>query len=132
VDDSHIGVTSSHIDDPDLTLEDNIRLHELRVLEDLTKLAQHYERLLWSTGGALNILKCSWVLISWVWTNGRARLATIEKAPGQITLTAGKEPRRQEVPRLQPSATYRTLGICISGEGKQKASKALLRGHAAT
>jgi len=67
VDDSHIGVTSSHIDDPDLTLEGNIRLHELRVLEDLTKLAQHYERLLWSTGGALNILKCSWVLISGHW-----------------------------------------------------------------
>ena len=59
VDDSHIGVTSTHTEDPHLSLEDNIRLHEMQVEEDLTKLAQHYERLLWSTGGALNILKCS-------------------------------------------------------------------------
>ena len=33
------------------THADNMRLHELQVQEDITKLAQHYERLLWSTGG---------------------------------------------------------------------------------
>ena len=40
VDDSHVGVTSAYQDDPDLPIEDNIRLHELQVVEDLTKLAQ--------------------------------------------------------------------------------------------
>jgi len=81
----------SFVDDPELSIEDNGRLHELQVIDDLTKLAQHYERLLWSTGGALNILKCSWLLISWVWKNGRASLATIEQAPGKIALTAGTD-----------------------------------------
>mmetsp|Transcript_7234 Transcript_7234/g.10506 ORF Transcript_7234/g.10506 Transcript_7234/m.10506 type:complete len:281 (-) Transcript_7234:3541-4383(-) len=132
VDDSHVGVTSSYEDDMDLSLEDNIRLHELRVEEELTKLAQHYERLLWSTGGALNILKCSWVLISWVWKNGRAKLATKTQAPATLRLTSGDSPTMQTVPRLDPTETYRTLGVFINGSGSTTQAKEILRGHAAT
>mmetsp|Transcript_21350 Transcript_21350/g.30549 ORF Transcript_21350/g.30549 Transcript_21350/m.30549 type:complete len:1538 (+) Transcript_21350:1841-6454(+) len=132
VDDSHVGVTSSHEDVPDLSMENNLRLHELQVLEDLTKLAQHYERLLWSTGGALNIKKCSWVLISWIWKNGRAKLATIQQAPGEIKLTSGDSTEKQVVPRMQPTETYRTLGVFINGSSNTKQARDILRGHAAT
>lgn len=124
VDDSHVGATSSYLDDPYLNMEDNTRLHELQVVQDLTKLAQHYERLLWMTGGALNILKCSWVLISWVWKNGRARPATIRESPAKLILTSGAESTGQEVPRLEPSKVYRTLGVYIT------AGTAQPRGHA--
>ena len=131
VDDSHLGVTSAYEDDPTLTMEDNTRLHELHVIEDLTKLAQHYERLLWSTGGALNILKCSWVMISWVWKHGRARLATIAQAPGVLSLTSGDSRQKETVPRLQPTEIYRTLGVFINGSNKRDKAKAILRGHSA-
>ena len=131
VDDSHLGVTSAHEDDPAFTLEENIRLHELRVTEDLGKLAQHYERLLWSTGGALNIGKCSWNLISWRWKNGRAKLATIEQAPAALRLTAGMSLQKETVPRLQPTETYRTLGVFLNGKGCMKRPLAIQRGRSA-
>ena len=131
VDDSHLGVTSSHIDDPALSLEDNIRLHELQVVNDLGTLAQHYERLLWSTGGALNIGKCSWNLISWRWKNGRASLATSSQARAELRLTAGASSRRETVPRLQPYETYRTLGVFINGKGCMRQPRKILRGKSA-
>jgi hypothetical protein len=121
-----------HIDDPSLTMVDNIRLHELQVVDDLQKLAQHYERLLWFTGGALNILKCLWVLISWIWKNGRAKPATIKDAPATLKLTSGRNSISQEVPRLEPLTLYRTLGVYITGDGTTTKAKELLRGHSTT
>jgi len=132
VDDSHLGVTSSFEDDHNLTMEDNTRIHELQVTGDLQRLAQHYERLLWSTGGGLNIGKCSWNLISWRWKDGKATLATIEQAPGDLWLTSGDSSIvKERVPRLQPTATYRTLGVFIYGKGCTKRPREILRGYAA-
>eukprot|EP00590_Aulacoseira_subarctica_P000484 CAMPEP_0172433734 /NCGR_PEP_ID=MMETSP1064-20121228/69404_1 /TAXON_ID=202472 /ORGANISM="Aulacoseira subarctica , Strain CCAP 1002/5" /LENGTH=69 /DNA_ID=CAMNT_0013181815 /DNA_START=218 /DNA_END=427 /DNA_ORIENTATION=+ len=39
VDDSHFGATSTYRDDENLSMDDNLRLHELQVTEDLQKLA---------------------------------------------------------------------------------------------
>jgi hypothetical protein len=40
-------------------------------------LAQEWERLLYSTGEALNIQKCFWFNISCRWSNGKATMATM-------------------------------------------------------
>ena len=129
VDDSQFGVTSSYKDDNTLTMNDNIRLHELQVIEDLQKLAQQYERLLYTTGGALNLKKCHWVLISWMWNNGTPTLATIEQAPGELLLTDGISQVLSAIPRLQPTASYRTLGAYINGSGKMIKALQLSRSH---
>mmetsp|Transcript_16534 Transcript_16534/g.23566 ORF Transcript_16534/g.23566 Transcript_16534/m.23566 type:complete len:608 (+) Transcript_16534:2708-4531(+) len=130
VDDSHLGTTSAYVDDPSLSMEDNTRLHELQGIGDLNRLAQHYENLLWSNGGGLNIGKCLWCLISWQWKNGRAYLATISQAPGALKLTSGSSTHKEVVPRFQPTETYRTLGVFISGSGGTKKSMEILRGRA--
>jgi len=55
--------------------------------------AQSWERLLWMTGGALNLKKCFWYHIEWKWTaTGAPAMMTIDKTPGwTIQLTQGSD-----------------------------------------
>jgi hypothetical protein len=129
VDDSHFGVTSQHIHNDSLSMAENIAKHEEQCLLDIKILSQAYERLLWSTRGALNILKCSWVFITWRWNHGYATMATIAQSPGSLQLTSGKSQVLQTVPRLEITAGYRTLGCYIAGNGSMRKAKSVLRAH---
>lgn len=55
MDDSSLGVTSQHAWDPDLSASENQQATIQHALEHLTRLAQHWERLLFTTGGAINL-----------------------------------------------------------------------------
>lgn len=122
VDDSGLGVTTTVPNDPSAPLSENIEAQETQVIYDTKILAQHYERLLTATGGALNIQKCHWNLIIWVWTDGVARLATITESPGEIRLMSGYNPEEEVVPRIETSMGYRTLGVYIAANGEMTKS----------
>jgi hypothetical protein len=62
VDDSSLGVTSQYIWDPDLPDHDNHQAQTAHTVEKLTELAQHWEKLLFTTGGALNLQKSHWYI----------------------------------------------------------------------
>ena len=65
VDDTKFGVTAGQPEgycEP--TTADTLAQVE-QVISDLTKLSQHYEKLLYTSGGALNIRKCHWVMMAW-------------------------------------------------------------------
>jgi hypothetical protein len=66
VDDSGLGtnVCSSDANHP----------KEESLIMNLKRLSQEWESLLYSTGGALNLSKCFWFLLSWRWHNGLAIL----------------------------------------------------------
>ena len=57
VDDSSLNVTSEYIYDQTLTDEANRWLETEHLVSQLTTLGQHWERLLFSTGGAINFQK---------------------------------------------------------------------------
>jgi hypothetical protein len=54
VDDSSLGITSNYEHDPALSLEENITAECQQVIAALWQKAQHWEKLLFSTGGAIN------------------------------------------------------------------------------
>jgi hypothetical protein len=70
-----------------IALNRNRQLEIAHVVRQLTKLAQHWERLLYSTGGAINMQKSHWYLMTWIWTNCIPRLATIHTTPAGLELT---------------------------------------------
>jgi hypothetical protein len=61
VDDSSLGVTSEYVHDPDLSHCVNRDREVNHVVSRLELLVQHWERLLFSTGGAINMQKKSLV-----------------------------------------------------------------------
>jgi hypothetical protein len=50
------------------------------LLRSLQAMAQSWERLSFTTGGALNLQKSFWTLITWNWKNGTATMATPQQA----------------------------------------------------
>jgi len=127
VDDTKFGVAMEP-GDGSLEITDVIVQNEIQqILTDLTKLSQHYEKLLYASGGALNIRKCHWFLIAWTWVNGKAYLKKASDSPGKLLLTSGASTIPEEVPRIEPSTGYRTLGAYIAGDGNMKKALAIGR-----
>jgi len=120
VDDTSLGVTSTYINNPELTIEENMLAEMALVVTNLTKLAQHWERLLFSTGGAINMKKSHWYLMTWLWKKGVPTVAPISKRPATLTLTTGYSSSPEVVPRIEPTASFRTLGVYLSPSGSQK------------
>lgn len=129
VDDTQFGVTAlPSVTDEELTSEAQ-EAQEAQIIEGLQKLGQQYEWLLLATGGALNLKKCHWILIAWRWVHGKAYIAPIKEAPGSLLLTSGYSTEVEEVPRFEPGASYRTLGVHLTVTGSMKKAQALLRNY---
>ena len=126
VDDTKFGITADlHLGQ--VPTEDSTTLQVTYVLQELTRLSQHYEKLLYASGGALNILKCHWVLLAWRWVYGKAYLMTTTECPGKLFLTSGSSTTPEEVLRLDPGTSYRTLGAYIAVNGNMRKALALNR-----
>jgi hypothetical protein len=129
VDDSSLCVTSEYIIDPNLTEAEN-RAKELdHLVSRLATLSQHWERLLFTTGGAINFQKSHWYLMTWLWKNGIPRLATASQSPASMSLTTGSDPLLELVPRKEPTAGFRTLGVYLTPSGQYRTQVNILCGH---
>ncbi len=114
VDDSSLSITSRYCHNPTDTLQNNDIQDNITTIKSLMTMAQHWERLLFSMGGAINMQKSFWYLIAWVWKKGVPTLATSATAPGIMELTSGYSSMTSTVPRIEPSDSFHMLGVYIS------------------
>jgi hypothetical protein len=117
VDDTSLLVTSDYVQNPNLLPHINRGLETDHLIQRLTHLSQHWERLLFSTGGAINLQKSHWYLMAWLWREGVPRLATSREAPGSLYLTACYSRVQEIIPRLAPTDGFCTLGVYLSPSG---------------
>ena len=107
-----------------------------RVMSRLTIAAQQHERTLFATGGKLALQKCTWVLVKWAWVEGKATLTTIDDhdqhSIGKLLLQQSETREEVEIPRLNPSNAYRTLGAWIAADGNQQHQLEVLQERVAT
>jgi hypothetical protein len=129
VDDSSLSVTSEYVRNPNLPMDTNDTADINTTVQAMSTLAQHWERLLFSTGGAINLQKRFWYLMAWVWKNGIPSLAPTAKAPGIMELTSGASTVLYTVPRIDVNDSFRTLGIYLSPSGSQIKQVTILRQH---
>jgi hypothetical protein len=120
VDDTGLAVSSAYQWDPLLPSSEITICNINTVVSQLQALAQHWEWLLFSTGGAINLLKSFWYLMSWNWQTGIPRLLSTDKSPAQLQMTTGYATQADIVPRIDPHTSFRTLGVYISPSGCQK------------
>jgi hypothetical protein len=130
VDDSSLSATSDFVADPNQTTLENFRAEVQHLVTKLTSLSQHWERLLFTTGGAINFQKSHWYIMTWLWRNGVPTLAPPSLAPSSLTLTTGSEPLAVTVPRISPYTGFRTLGVYITPSGNYQQQVKMLRGYA--
>jgi len=108
VDDSFIGTIPSRpqaLNHPSHTTTKELAL---KALGNLTILAQQWEHLLFTTGGEICLSKSFWYLLSWKWTKaGTARPNSSSASPASLQLTSGYDTNKINVPRVEPTSTYR-------------------------
>jgi hypothetical protein len=92
VDDTSNGCNDAHLDEP---------MPYAKLIAMAQAGAQIWERLLYSSGSALELKKCFWYLIYWPWVNGHPQMAMNLSCPGIIALTSGNIPNYQVIPRLE-------------------------------
>ncbi len=120
VDDSYLASSST---DPHHPVEST--------LSNLQRLSQKWERGLFTTGGAINLQKSFWVLMSWRWKHGQALLLPPSLHSHKLLLTAGYDTSESvQVPQMSPYDSYRTLGAFLSPSGGMNKSFEVLRNHA--
>jgi hypothetical protein len=51
-------------------------------------------------GGALNLQKCFWFIMSWLWVKGKEKLHTTLTLPGELKMTSGDNPATVTIPRI--------------------------------
>jgi hypothetical protein len=108
VDDSANGVSDAHQEVPMSVTE---------IVGHLQNTAQTWERVLFSSGGSLNIPKCFWYLVYWEWPQGRPLMMNSASAPGIVALTQGDSPVYSVVQRKETWDAMRTLGVRVAPDG---------------
>ena len=78
VDDTAVRVSDAHME---------LAVSYQELVKNLQHTAQMWERILYSSGGALNIKKCFWYLIHWEWHKGHPSMVTSVSTPVTIALT---------------------------------------------
>jgi hypothetical protein len=132
VDDSSLCVTSEFVPDLHLTEAENQAKEVDHLVSSLAALSQHWEKLLFTTGGAINFQKSHWYLMTWLWKNGIPRLATSKQTPASMTLTTGMHPLPDLVPRIESTNGFQTLGAYLTPAGQYCKQVKILRGLAET
>jgi len=126
VDDSNLGSTSILPHNPHAVSPVDQKLHSESAVNNLTSLAQTWERSLFSTGGAINFNKSFLFLFHWTWKNGIAMLSA-STSSFQLRLTEGATLDQPiTVPQKSVYETYRTLGVHLSPSGDTAGAEKIL------
>ena len=119
----------SYVDDMSLGCND-AHLREQMCYKELIKYgqesAQIWERILYSSGGALELWKCFWYLLHWQWVKGQPQLATKLETPGMIALTSSQVPVYTVIPHKEVWVAHCTLGVQPAPDGNYRKEGAFL------
>jgi hypothetical protein len=104
------------------------------VFKGLKKDAQTWERLLWTSGGLLELSKCRFYIVYWKFQpDGRSQLLSkAELDTPTLLLTEGKTGAFQEIAQLDIDEPFKTLGIHKTISGDQTVQVATLKAKSDT
>jgi hypothetical protein len=90
-------------------------LHQQPAAADVVTMLEHdsqtWERLLWTSGGLLNLSKCFYYVVSWTFdSEGRASMPPASDIQPPLTLSSGDDPRRSAVRHFNHDEAHDYLG----------------------
>ena len=115
----HSRLIDAFVDDTSLGYTDPGWLTLETMVAKLTHIAQTWEKLLFYSGGALNLQKCSWYILFWDWKNGRPILRQETATDPILALTTQGNHTAPPTSIKQHSATHATriLGVHLAPNG---------------
>lgn len=113
----HSRLIDAFVDDTSLGYTDPGFMTLETIVEKLNRIAQTWEQLLFYSGGALNLQKCSWYVMYWDWHKGRPQLRPIQDTDPTLNLTTQGKHVPLQIKRLNPTVSSRILGVYLSPLG---------------
>ena len=102
------------------------------LLSGLTAMATTWERLLFCSGGALELTKCSYYVRYWMWQDGLPRMLSQQEIDrvAQVKPVSGNALESQLIAHCDVSKATKTLGVWLAPDGNEKAQISHLRSKA--
>jgi hypothetical protein len=115
----HDRLIDAFVDDTSLGFTDPGLITLETMIAKLNHIAQTWENILFYSGGALNLSKCSWFTMYWDWKKGRPILRRIKgEDPQPFTLvTQGSTTDPTTITRHPLSKASRILGVYLAPDG---------------
>ena len=121
-------IGEAYVDDTEfwLTIPDTDIVQLAKEMQDI---AQHWEQLLYTTGGALALEKCFYVALEWSFPNDEHTLHAPSTLGTSIQLTSGNDYNTfTPIVQSHPSEGRRNLGAWIAPDGNNSADLQILCG----
>ena len=115
-----VAIGTGYVDDVTLiaSLHPEEPQTEKRVRNKLKLMASRWEKLLYLTGGKLELSKCFWIPIVWEWRKGEPVLLKKKRQVYEMILTESESGNKVRIPRSHPTAAEKRLGVRYSTDGK--------------
>ena len=113
----HKRLAEAFVDDTALGFTDYGKLTYVAMVKRLQEIAQTWERLLFYSGGALNLKKCFWYILYWQWHDGRPECRVTKSDDPPLTLKSGPNPIPQPITCRSTTDANRTLGVFLAPNG---------------
>ena len=105
------------VDDTSLGFTDYTGKSADEMIQTLEHLAQLWEKLLNTTGGALNLSKCFWSLQYWEWKQGRPILRATSYLDSDLVMYSGDKGEASLVTRIENDESTKMLGVYANFNG---------------
>ena len=119
VDDVTLGCTSSQ-----KVKNDEVKAiceeEEREIIETISDIGQKWEEMLFTNGGRLELKKCHWILLSWKWIRGVAKLKCVQEVHAEMKIRQTEDGTEVVIPRKSVEDAPRLLGCNIAADGKWK------------
>ena len=113
-------VGTGYVDDVTLgvSVPNTQQQSEKNVHSHIRKMGQLWEKLLYITGGKLELSKCFWVPITWRWSGGKPVMNTKPSRSGELYLTESESKQRCLIPKRKGTDVEKRLGVASACDGK--------------
>lgn len=128
----HSCLIDAFVDDTSVGFTDPGFLSLKTMVSKLSNIAQTWQKLLFYSGGALNLKKCSWYIMHWDWKNGRPHMQRITEGDPTLSMTTQGENNSQTIKRFELNTASRILGVYLSPNGDFSEQLQVLKSKADT
>ena len=117
VDDVTLGCTSDTVPTDNDNIKETANTIETEVIEKITEMGQAWETMLHTNGGMLELKKCYWVLITWKWVRGIAKMKSVDDVQVNMNLTTTGEREKVTIERKSVQDAPKVLGCHVAADG---------------
>jgi hypothetical protein len=128
--DHHNRLIDAFVDDTSLAITDTSDpMTPNEMTRRMETIAQNWERLLFYSGGALNLKKCSWSMLQWEWKQGRPTLYRRQAEDANISIITKSTgvPTTSVIQYNPPNQSTRILGVHLNPLGDFTDQLAILK-----